>query len=514
MPNFKRFANNIKSFYPGMQEASEGVCYGFSMMYIQAVLCGEIDPFMQRLELLLRQVEGFTYRPWKVGRFECSSLEDAVEDAQSILKNPSSSPQYKQEAEEYIDAWAFIDSVLSYHGIHVKTLNYGQNKLQLTSSFLLPAKLQEKSPFLHKLYEDIIPVEPSNFNQKIEHIITGIKTKLAVDKQDRAALLLIANDHAIAISWNASGYQLFDQNKQEFISSNLSITQLVAEISNLISITALTAMQYLQAEQKHSSPEGFSLHPIIVTYFQSRQRLMQPSAQPRNSIYPEELLASYDLATLPTPFSIGQAKYLNDKLTLEQQLELIDSIVSLAIYLQQTRALQYQDFFQKMEAYYFLTLHDPKFHGWTTQNINKPNTKGLTLLHMASLQGQTSLVSLLLKVPGINVNARTYENDTPLDLACINKNIGIAKLLLNSNKAIQGNALYWACLFGNIQIVQLLLADNGIQISQRDIDAATRKNQLEILKLLFNKKRQQDSNPFATFRQRVSKFTDGLGGKK
>ena len=55
---------------------------------------------------------------------------------------------------------------------------------------------------------------------------------------------------------------------------------------------------------------------------------------------------------------------------------------------------------------------------WIYRNLSQEGKSGRTIIHQLSEQPDPSLLCAMLRLPGVNVNARTYDSSTPLSLAC------------------------------------------------------------------------------------------------
>ena len=100
----------------------------------------------------------------------------------------------------------------------------------------------------------------------------------------------------------------------------------------------------------------------------------------------------------------------------------------------------------------------------TKSDVNQARTtEGSTPLYVASQNGHTDIVAILLGTPGIHINQHNNINQTPLNIASDN---------------------------GNTEIVRLLLQQPNIDLNKQDdwndspLGAAKKKNHTEIIQLL------------------------------
>ena len=62
----------------------------------------------------------------------------------------------------------------------------------------------------------------------------------------------------------------------------------------------------------------------------------------------------------------------------------------------------------------------------------KPDEFGTTPIHAAAANGLVSIMELIVKKPGVNLNVKTPGGNTPLHYASINRNSKIIALLVNA----------------------------------------------------------------------------------
>jgi hypothetical protein len=95
-----------------------------------------------------------------------------------------------------------------------------------------------------------------------------------------------------------------------------------------------------------------------------------------------------------------------------------------------------------------------------------------SFLHFACFFHSLRVIELLLKVPGIDINLRFPDGDTPLEIPCRSGFPLVAQLLLADPRTdvnvpgLDGfTPLNAACNYGHVEIVKMLLADSRVDVN-------------------------------------------------
>ena len=110
------------------------------------------------------------------------------------------------------------------------------------------------------------------------------------------------------------------------------------------------------------------------------------------------------------------------------------------------------------------------------EDVNCRDKENRTTLFWAVFSGHTSIVRLLLKQPGIDVNVKDNQaGQTALAIAALMGNVEIVHLLLavkslnvNSTEKNGDTALMVAANHGHTSVVELLLSDKRVNVNQSD----------------------------------------------
>jgi len=152
---------------------------------------------------------------------------------------------------------------------------------------------------------------------------------------------------------------------------------------------------------------------------------------------------------------------------------------------------------------------------------------GFTALHLSCLNGQLSIVKLLLKKCQINPDVCNKLNRTPLHCAAQNGHLDIIKLLLDYDANINSkdkngyNILHFACFHNHEALVEYLLQSTTIDINdttssmEMAIDLTSSKQIIGILKL-YNKTQKvrfNDTTDLPTAKLDLAKRVVSVSGK-
>jgi serine/threonine protein kinase len=102
-----------------------------------------------------------------------------------------------------------------------------------------------------------------------------------------------------------------------------------------------------------------------------------------------------------------------------------------------------------------------------TPLVNYTGLNKWTALHIVSAQGTINICELLVLIDGVNLNARTSMNRTPLHLACIHNHYKVVVLLVKSGAKVDlvdndnNTPLHYASSLGYDDIVEYLLKKNA-----------------------------------------------------
>jgi len=143
-------------------------------------------------------------------------------------------------------------------------------------------------------------------------------------------------------------------------------------------------------------------------------------------------------------------------------------------------------------------------------DVNVRDQRGMTLLHLAAINGHTDIAALLIN-KGANVNARIEEDGmTPLHGAAVSGQAAVVELLLAEDADVNAHArwgrtsLEYAIRNGHLDVVELLIS-NGANIEARNrwgetpLCKAVIYNQPEIVKLLLKRGAYIDARDYLDY---------------
>lgn len=205
----------------GYRGNNEGICFGYSQMAIQGILCGEIEKFSNRLDRLVELINQYG----AVGVAEY--LKELQINALNILRDPKVFEWEKNQAkinlEEYSDFIAFFEGVDLYfqpetyarafpglfEGELQLVLDPQQFYLEQLFSLLQPEPLVNRggmnSPFL---------LNSSNFYSKLFVFFHALRQKSQENDLPRLAFNLVGNQHSIVVTYakEKNSWLLIDSN--------------------------------------------------------------------------------------------------------------------------------------------------------------------------------------------------------------------------------------------------------------------------------------------------------------
>ena len=94
-------------------------------------------------------------------------------------------------------------------------------------------------------------------------------------------------------------------------------------------------------------------------------------------------------------------------------------------------------------------------------NVDLKTHKDDTLLMLASYNGHLETASMLIGYYA-DLNQKNQRGQTPLEGFCFKGNLSMVKLLVQSGADFEGNAIIYATMFGNKEIV-LFLKEQGFK---------------------------------------------------
>lgn len=195
-----------------LDSSGDGICHGFTMMWVQAACHNQLDAFYQRLEFIKEFIE----KP--------SSLVQALEDARQKVRNKES---LSTEDAQLLEVSAFFDGISVYQGtLHSNTLaqDSGSQLLNLerNMTWVRPQCAQDR---LHKV---------SCAGQYTEAEFSDFLTHLAQASENRKNIVFTVNipTHTLGLLYAGDGlFQIMDINVKDFRPSPLVAPQ---ECANLL----------------------------------------------------------------------------------------------------------------------------------------------------------------------------------------------------------------------------------------------------------------------------------------
>ena len=99
-------------------------------------------------------------------------------------------------------------------------------------------------------------------------------------------------------------------------------------------------------------------------------------------------------------------------------------------------------------------------------NVNLCTNKDDSLLMLASYNGNYETTEMLLKY-NATIDKVNQRGQTPLEGVCFKGNLEMVNLLVNNNCIVSKNAIIYATIFGNIEIVKYLKRYNSNNFKEK-----------------------------------------------
>ena len=462
---------NIKALYPNIPQLDNGVCHGLSVMYVNAVLCKQVELFEEHYSLMSEVL-------WFFNNQILYDFNHVLAEAKRVINHVN--PVIRAEARKYIDASIFCDGVIAHQGKILEIPAFSSQNILRSTHMLLPNILSEESSQLHKVYSDALIGDKFFYEMQITNIIAAVQTKLKTINKNDFAIVLTQYSHAISLSYNASAngsavFSVFDQNLQS--------------IQYAVNIKEAVAIIYRSFYIDHNSTFAMSL-----TVYTTPEKL----AVTGGTIYAlcEKWYSTaqpYLKQNFPGDYScLSESSTLN----FELQMAYVDTIIALGIRLRRANSLP-EALFEDLEKIYCITLHAQQPRP-TEQQYFLANKCGATLISIACLGGHLSAVQTFFECYGEQFNRLSALTDLPPCLiACMNGHLATVKFLLQQPNvevnlsSTNGNTPFIvACQKGHLELVRVLIANQRIRVNHLTQDhfspllLACQNGHVDVVKLL------------------------------
>lgn len=482
----------------GYSSFDGGVCHGFSLMWLQAILANDEKTFYRRLHYLAK----FNKQP--------NFLKKIISDIKIKVKNKL--PLGKEE-QLTLSFLSFFDGIALY--LHPRRYTSFFNKLDITQqhlreiySIVKPAidLNTELQTYLNKPYAFTQDSMSKYFND-LEMILKTSTIAIPI--------LLISSSHTVCLKYNPTyqNWEYIDTNNFEKYPSQRSYYQKLNTSELITSI-------YESFETKHPHHALFTTQimtldkdPLIQSKFIEFNR--------RYPIMPSHLdMKSTDQTNLLL-LSGSNNHFLTTKIIMKHPIDLDQrlnngfSIVHLAVQNYAHRMLKllfkHKANANQLSQAKISPLHVACYVGnflavqqliKNNANIDQKTAEGATPVYMACSCNQLLILKELISHKA-NLNRTTKLRATPLLIASYYGHLEIVLELLKHNinvnqKAITGEtALYVACGRGHISIVQALLHHGAklqlrINCGQNALDIACINHHTDVVKLLLENLRAKN----------------------
>lgn len=470
----------------GYKPTEDGICYGVANVGMQAFQLGELELFIDRLDL--------------ISEIPLENIKNEIENAKEIKKrNKIFSETIQAEASKKIDIIAFFDEIILLHQIHMFPELFKPGKTPVSQNaeasfkLLKPQALQEKGGMkLIDSFSDTYQTADLEIYLKIFREMT--------EQADFPVSLILTNiNHTIHIG--------FDSNKKSWV---------------VINATYLNSIYIPEAEIKDTLIKAFSKNGIAVfntsvcvtkNNFEKASELYQeiqlnPDWEKLHEITPEkiELKDSFGASLLHIAAKngeVGLAKKLIDagadvnaettmghtplhRAAAKGHIDVVNILLdSDVINVNADSGDGTTPFHMAVIHGYFDIAKALLGKG---ANIDATLIDGMNAFHLAAYYGFPDIIKFLLK-KGVDATKQTMQGLTPLHIAIIKNDINCVTALLEGgvDANVDGRApppLYLAAKEGNANIIKALI-EKGADINKALMIAIAQKN-IQIMETLIN----------------------------
>lgn len=423
-----------------------GVCFGYSVMALQAILLHDTVSFDRRMEVLFQ--------------LPADELASQMQAAfRPPLSSDSSAAQCKQKF--YIDMQAFLGNVSMYQNLrsygHLFNVGFLQLKqdISLAATIILPQKIMDQGGLAEagRFYS-------TYHNDELQLLLLSLYETLLAGKIDEpVAFLVNSSNHALTFGFDPRYQCWMYMEVHDGVTQFLNHEQLAEKIHQAFSdndYTTITTSAYavgIHADRVAAVLNKWRSDDIYrEAHNLSMRRIQAVDSLSTNLLY--MIVNNNDVRRLAT---ILKSSHVN----VNQRTSSGLSALHLACMRGYTDCIK-------------LLLNHPDIDVNQTTIIDK-----LTPLHIAFLQCQQEVAEALLRHKKIDIHARREDGLTVLDLAAYAGRIEYLDTFLNHGSDVnQANAqgmtaLHYAVQENQIECVRRILKQPGVEIDKANNKGTT-----------------------------------------
>ncbi|NDB70600.1 MAG: ankyrin repeat domain-containing protein, partial [Methylocystaceae bacterium] len=216
----------------GYTDKTKGLCYGFTLRWLEAVFLGQEAQFMQRVQRIVQLVD-----------------ENRIAERVASMRSKRGRDLTPND-ETIIDLFAFFDSLELYHSANAHSdlfhtpVAFNQNYLEQTSPLAASDAIRALGG-VKSIYSEIQTFNDDHFSQYLSDL-GALLDALADDPSDTKSLgvLLFNSNHVIAIIYNGdSKWRFMDVNQDMFL-VDIHEAILIRKVFDAETIASLTRTAY------------------------------------------------------------------------------------------------------------------------------------------------------------------------------------------------------------------------------------------------------------------------------
>lgn len=392
----------------GYLTEGKGLCHGLGRMWMQALLVGEEQLFIDRCERI----------------FTTPNLKDKIQSAKNNVKKKQ---PLSDEDKAMFDILVFVDGMELYHLPHehhdVFDQSIYQADVELISRLAASKKLEERGGVV-RLYSEPVICDEGELVRYLSDLEKVLIANSEINKEENQIdILLSSHNHAISLQYNVKTktWRLIDANQLECINQQMSMNEIAKSIMYGLTIESLP--QPTTSIAFNLSLFTTKANPAI-DELNKRLRSFKASHDIPKEIIDRKAEAWVTLAYIAAKF--GHA-------------DVVDTLARHGMNMDATAGQRYVPLLVAAENGHTSVVN---VLADNHTDLNIKNHKGFTAAHYAALACRPNLITVLAD-RGADLNAVDIKGATPANTAARKDHLEVIQALVECGADLTLPTRYW-----------------------------------------------------------------------